>query len=141
MIDRLSHVAIAVPDLEEAISRFRDAYGITVSEVHTNEQQQVRLVYLELGNCRIELLAPAGPSSPLHRFLQRNPKGGLHHLCFGTDDLEGSLRRIVESEGIPIRPGRQQVNHAGVPIAFIHPDTAGNTLVELEGPAGSGPGR
>ena len=133
MIDRLSHVAIAVPDLEEAISRFGEAYGIAPGDVHTNTQQQVRLVYFDLGNCKIELLAPAGPSSPLNRFLRRNPKGGLHHLCFVTVDLEKSLRRILENEGVVIRPREGQVNHSGVPIAFIHPDTAGNTLVELEG--------
>lgn len=133
MIDRLSHVAIAVPDLEEAMARFGEAYGIVPGEVHTNTQQQVRLVYFDLGNCRIELLAPAGPASPLNGFLRRNPKGGLHHICFGTANLEESIRRVLENEGTVVRPTERQFNHAGVPIAFVHPDTAGNTLVELEG--------
>ncbi len=132
MFTGLSHVSIVVPDLVAAALRLRETYGLRVGEARTNAEQGVRLAYVDLGNARIELMEPSRPDSPVAKFLERNPKGGIHHVSFGVDDMEaaaGELRRggiRILGEGSP------QYNVAGERIAFIHPGDFLGTLVELE---------
>src|SRR5262249_46875998 len=85
MFTGLSHVSIVVPDLDVAARRLRETYGLTVGETRTNAEQGVHLAYVELGNARIELMAPSRPDSPVAKFLERNPKGGIHHVSLNVD--------------------------------------------------------
>jgi methylmalonyl-CoA/ethylmalonyl-CoA epimerase len=132
MITSLSHVSIVVPDLAAAARRLRETYGLRVGEIQTNEGQGVRLAYADLGNARIELMEPLRPDSPVAKFLERNPKGGIHHFSLGVDDMAataGGLRR----DGVRILgDGSPQYNVAGERIAFIHPGDFLGALVELE---------
>ena len=137
MFTGLSHVSIVVPDLAAAARRLRETYGLRVGETRTNEEQGVRLAYADLGNARIELMEPSRPDSPVAKFLERNPKGGLHHFSLSVDDMAataGDLRR----DGVRILgDGSPQYNVAGERIAFIHPGDFLGALVELEEQKGS----
>ena len=132
MFTGLSHVSIVVPDLAAAARRLRDTYGLRVGEIQTNAEQGVRLAYADVGNARIELMEPSRPDSPVAKFLERHPKGGIHHFSLGVDDVAataGDLRR----DGVRILgEGAPQYNVAGEPIAFIHPADFLGALVELE---------
>jgi methylmalonyl-CoA/ethylmalonyl-CoA epimerase len=132
MITGLAHVAIVVPDLAAAAARLRDVYGLTVGEAHLNQQQGVRLAYVELGNARIELLEPARPDSPVSKFLERNPKGGIHHFCLAVDSVDAAAREISGKGAQVLGEGKPQFNVHGGRIAFVHPKDFLGALVELE---------
>src|SRR5207344_1914935 len=87
MITGLSHVSIAVPSLEAAAKRLKELYSLEVSAAKVNEEQGVRLAYVELPNARIELMEPSRPGSPISKFLEKNPAGGIHHFCLNVDNL------------------------------------------------------
>ncbi len=128
----LCHVSIAVPDLEAAIEALSRRYGLDAGPVMENAQQQVRMTYIELANARIELMAPTGPGSPIAKFIERNPRGGIHHFSLGTPDVvaaAGTLRQAgIEVLGDPAT----QRNVHGDPIAFLHPKGFLGALVEME---------
>src|SRR5262245_50991759 len=95
MVTGLSHVSIAVPDLEAAARQLHDKYGLSVGAPMVNAEQGVRLAYVELGAGKIELMEPSRPDSPVAKFLERNPKGGIHHLCLGVDDVAAAERSFA----------------------------------------------
>jgi len=132
MVTGLSHVSIAVPDIAAAARHLRDKYGLEVGPPVVNEQQGVRLAYVELGASRIELMEPSRPDSPIAKFLERNPKGGIHHFCLGVDDVEGTTQRLAQNGVRVLGDGKPQHNVAGERIAFIHPSDFLGALVELE---------
>src|ERR1700756_5546682 len=101
MFTGLSHVSIVVPDLDAAARRLCETYGLTVGEIRTNAEQGVHLAYIDLGNARIELMAPSRPDSPVAKFLERNPKGGLHHVSLGVDGLASTAERL-QAQGLRI---------------------------------------
>jgi methylmalonyl-CoA/ethylmalonyl-CoA epimerase len=132
MITGLNHVSIVVPDLEAAARELNDKYGLVVGPRMVNAEQGVRLAYVELGAGKIELIEPSRPNSPVAKFLERNPKGGIHHLCLGVDDVAGT-ERSLSAAGVRMLGGsRPQHNVAGERIAFIHPGDFLGALVELE---------
>ena len=132
MITGLSHVSIVVPDLAAAAARLKKVYGLTVGETKVNEEQGVRLAYAELGNARIELMEPSRPDSPVAKFLERNPRGGIHHFCLGVDSVEATAQAI-SAEGVRVLgEGKSQLNVHGERIAFVHPADFLGALVELE---------
>ena len=132
MLTGLSHVSIVVPDLDAAARRLREAYGLSVGEARTNAEQGVRLAYVELGNARIELMEPSRPDSPVAKFLERNPKGGIHHFSLQTDDMAATTDGL-RGQGVRILgDGSPQYNVAGERIAFIHPGDFLGALVEIE---------
>ncbi len=133
MFTGLSHVSIVVPDLEAAVRRLRGIFGLTVGEPRINAEQGVRLAYVELGNARIELMAPLRPDSPVAKFLERNPKGAIHHVSLRVDDLAATADMLRQREIRILGDGRPQYNLAGERIAFIHPADFLGALVELEG--------
>src|SRR5262245_3204904 len=92
MITGLSHVSIAVPSLAAAAKRLKEVYGLEVGVARVNEQQGVRLAYVELANARIELMEPLRPDSPIAKFLERNPNGGIHHFCLRVEDVAATAR-------------------------------------------------
>ncbi|HKC32156.1 MAG TPA: methylmalonyl-CoA epimerase [Xanthobacteraceae bacterium] len=132
MFTGLNHVSIVVPDLAAAARRLRETYGLRVGETRTNEQQGVRLAYADLGNARIELMEPSRPDSPVAKFLERNPKGGIHHFSLGVDDMAATADGLRRDGVRILGDGSPQYNVAGERIAFIHPGDFLGALVELE---------
>jgi methylmalonyl-CoA/ethylmalonyl-CoA epimerase len=132
MITSLSHVSIVVPDIEAAARMLVEKFGLAVGERMVNEQQGVRLAYIELAGGRIELMEPSRPDSPIAKFLERNPKGGIHHLALGVDDMERTAHALSASGVRLLGDGKPQHNVAGERIAFIHPADFLGALVELE---------
>ena len=132
MITGFSHVSIVVPDLEAAARALAEKYGLTVGERMVNEQQGVRLAYVELANGKIELMEPSRPGSPIAKFLERNPKGGIHHLALGVDDMDRTAHTLSAHGVRFLGDGKPQHNVAGERIAFIHPADFLGALVELE---------
>ena len=132
MITGLSHVSIVVPDLEAAAARLKKVYGLEAGEARVNAEQGVRLAYVELPNARIELMEPLQPDSPIAKFLERNPAGGIHHFCLAVDSVDATAREIA-GEGVRVLGGgKPQVNVHGGRIAFVHPRDFLGALVELE---------
>ena len=132
MIGRLNHVAIAVADLDAATRLYRDSLGATVSEPVDQPDHGVTTVFVALPNTKIELLAPLGTDSPIARFLERNPDGGIHHLCYEVDDVaEGAAKLAGEGMRI-LGDGRPKIGAHGKPVIFLHPKDFLGTLIELE---------
>ena len=132
MITGFSHVSIVVPNLDTAAARLKSVYGLSIGEVKVNEEQGVRLAYAELGNARIELMEPSRPDSPVAKFLERNPKGGIHHFCLGVDSVDATAQAIAADGVRVLGQGKQQLNVHGERIAFVHPADFLGALVELE---------
>ena len=130
MIGRLNHVAIAVPDLAGAAALYRDTLDATVSEPVALPDHGVSTVFVDLPNTRIELIAPLGDSSPIAAFLERNPAGGIHHLCYEVADLAYASHRLADSGARLLGPPR--IGAHGKPVIFLHPKDFLGTLVELE---------
>ena len=133
MIRRLNHVAIVVPDLEAARERYLDALGARVSEAQDYPEHGVRVVFVELENTKLELMAPLGEDSPIQKFLDKNPKGGLHHLCLSVDDVEDAIDPITK-KGLRAIGGDKAVKEGahGYKVAFLHPQDFCGVLLELE---------
>ena len=140
MITGLSHVSLVVPDLDAARERLKQVYGLTLGEPQVNEQQGVRLAYVELPNARIELMEPSRPDSPIAKFLERNPKGGIHHFCLAVDSVDATAEAIAARGVRVLGEGKPQRNVHGERIAFVHPKDFLGALVELE-EQGPGPSR
>jgi methylmalonyl-CoA/ethylmalonyl-CoA epimerase len=134
MITGLDHVSIVVPDLAAAIARLEAVYGLEAGEPKVNEEQGVRLAWIELPNAKLELMEPTRPDSPVARFLERNPQGGIHHFCLSVDDLSSVLGALAGHGVKALGSGKAQRNVHGDPIAFVHPRDFLGALVELEQP-------
>ncbi len=132
MFTGLSHVSIVVPDLDAAARRLRETYGLGVGETRTNAEQGVHLAYVELGNARIELMAPSRPDSPVAKFLERNPKGGIHHVSLNVESMDAAADALRQQGVRILGDGRPQFNVAGERICFVHPADFLGALVELE---------
>ncbi len=132
MIGRLNHVAIAVPDLEAARALYRDALGGRVSEIVDQPEHGVRTVFVELPNTKFELLGVLGERSPIAAFLERNPAGGIHHLCFEVEDILAARDRLRGQGARVLGDGEPKIGAHGKPVLFLHPKDFCGTLVELE---------
>jgi methylmalonyl-CoA/ethylmalonyl-CoA epimerase len=132
MITGLSHVSIAVPSLEAAAKRLKELYGLEVGAAKVNEEQGVRLAYVELPNARIELMEPSRPGSPISKFLERNPAGGIHHFCLNVDDVAATRAGLARKGVRVLGEGKESRNVHGERIAFVHPKDFLGALVELE---------
>lgn len=128
----LSHVGIAVPDLDAAMRLFRERFGATISGPYENTAQKVRLAYVELSNAKVELIAPLGPDSPLHRFLERHPQGGLHHLALGVADANEAAEAAQAEDVRILGKGAPTPGHHGRPLFFIDPKAVLGALTEIE---------
>jgi methylmalonyl-CoA/ethylmalonyl-CoA epimerase len=137
MITGLSHVSIVVPSLEAAAKRLKEVYGLEIGTAKVNEQQGVRLAYVELASARIELMEPSRPDSPVSKFLERNPSGGIHHFCLNVDDVPSTVAGIAKKGVQVLGDGKEQRNVHGERIAFVHPRDFLGALVELEEKHGS----
>ncbi len=132
MITGLSHISIVVPSLEAAAKKLADIYGLQIGEINVNEQQGVRMAYVDLGNAKIELMEPSRPDSPVAKFLERNPKGGMHHFCVGVDSVAATRAEVSAHGAQVLGDGTPQFNVHGERIAFVHPKDFLGALVELE---------
>jgi methylmalonyl-CoA/ethylmalonyl-CoA epimerase len=132
MIGRLNHVAIAVPDLEAAAASYRTVLGAAVSPPQDEPDHGVTVVFVELPNTKIELLAPLGENSPIAPFLARNPAGGMHHICYEVEDL-AAARDHLKAEGARVLgDGEPKIGAHGKPVLFLHPKDFMGTLNEQE---------
>ena len=132
MITGFSHVSIVVPNLAAAARELAAKYGLEIGAIKVNEQQGVRMAYVELANAKIELMEPSRPDSPIAKFLERNPNGGIHHFSLGVDAIE-SATADMQGKGVRVLgDGQPQFNVHGERIAFVHPKDFLGALVELE---------
>lgn len=132
MIGRLNHVAIATPNIAEAAKVYRDVLGAKVSDPVPQPDHGVVTVFVELPNTKIELLEPLGANSPILSFLNKNPKGGIHHVCYEVDDIHAACAKM-RAEGATITgTGEPRIGAHGKPVVFLHPKDFNGTLIELE---------
>jgi methylmalonyl-CoA/ethylmalonyl-CoA epimerase len=132
MIGRLNHVAIAVPKLSEAVKSYRELLGATVSAPLALAEHGVTVVFVELPNTKVELLEPLGEGSPIAKFLERNPQGGTHHLCFEVEDILAARDRLRAAGAQVLGDGDPRIGAHGKPVIFLSPKDFCGTLVELE---------
>ena len=132
MIGRLNHVAIAVPDLKAATAVYRNTFGAHVSDEVDQPEHGVTTVFIELPNTKIELLGVFGEGSPIAGFLERNPNGGIHHLCYEVPDIKAARDRLVAQGARVLGTGEPKIGAHGKPVLFLHPKDFCGTLVELE---------
>lgn len=132
MIGRLNHVAIAVPDLDQAADLYRTTLGAKVSAPSEQPKHGVSVVFVELGNTKIELLHPLGENSPIAAFLGRNPAGGIHHICYEVDDILAARDKLKASGARVLGDGEPKIGAHEKPVLFLHPKDFLGTLIELE---------
>jgi methylmalonyl-CoA/ethylmalonyl-CoA epimerase len=132
MIGRLNHVAIAVRDIEAASRVYRDTLGAQVSAPESVPEHGVRVVFITLPNTKIELLEPLGPESPIAKFLDKSPDGGIHHVCYEVDDIAAARDQLLRTGARVLGTGEPKIGAHGKPVLFLHPKDFCGTLVELE---------
>jgi methylmalonyl-CoA/ethylmalonyl-CoA epimerase len=132
MIGRLNHIAIVVPDLDAAAAVYRDALGARVSPPQALPAHGVAVVFVELPNTKIELLQPLGADSPVRGFLDKNPGGGMHHLCYEVDDIIAARDRLRGQGARALGDGEPRLGAHDKPVLFLHPKDFCGTLIELE---------
>lgn len=132
MLGRLNHVAIAVPDLGAAVALYRDTLGARVSQPQALPDHGVTVVFVELDNTKVELLEPLGAGSPIAAFLEKNPAGGMHHICYEVGDIVAARDRLLEGGARILGDGDPKTGAHGKPVLFLHPKDFAGTLVELE---------
>ena len=132
MLGAINHIAIATPDLDQAVKFYRDTLGALVSSPQSLPEHGVTVVFVELGDSKVELLEPLGENSPIAAFLEKNPNGGMHHICYNVANILEAKDSLV-SQGLRILgDGQPKIGAHGNPVLFLHPKDAGGVLVELE---------
>ncbi len=132
MIGKLNHIAIVVPDLKAASDQYREVFGTQVSPPVDLLEHGVTTVFVTLPNTRIELLHPLGDQSPVTRFLEKNPTGGVHHVCYEVVDIGLAAERLKGAGMRILGDGKPRLGAHGKPVLFLHPKDAQGTLIELE---------
>lgn len=132
MIGRLNHVAIAVPDLEAASAQYRNTLGADVGAPQDEPDHGVTVVFITLPNTKIELLYPLGENSPITGFLEKNPSGGIHHICYEVDDIYDARDKLQADGARVLGSGEPKIGAHGKPVLFLHPKDFNGCLVELE---------
>jgi len=132
MIGRLNHVAIAVRDLAKAVAVYRDQLGAEVSAAVPQPEHGVTTVFVNLPNTKIEFMSPLGEASPIAKFLERNPDGGIHHVCYEVDDIVAARDALKAAGARALGDGEPKMGAHGKPVLFLHPKDFCGTLVELE---------
>ncbi|MDJ1015347.1 MAG: methylmalonyl-CoA epimerase [Paracoccaceae bacterium] len=132
MIGRLNHVAIAVPDLESAAAQYRDTLGADVGPPQDEPDHGVTVVFITLPNTKVELLYPLGDNSPIAGFLEKNPSGGIHHICYEVEDIAAAAAKLTADGARVLGDGKPKIGAHGKPVLFLHPKDFTGTLVELE---------
>lgn len=132
MLDRLNHVAIAVPDLRAAILLYRNSLQAIVSAPMALPEHGVTVAFVELSNTKVELLEPLGEASPIAAFLAKNASGGIHHICYEVENIKAARDHLVAAGARILGDGEPKVGAHGKPVIFLHPKDFNGTLIELE---------
>ena len=132
MLGRLNHVAIAVPDLAAAARAYGETLGAEVSAPQSLPEHGVTVVFVALPNTKIELLYPLGENSPINGFLEKNPSGGIHHVCYEVDDILAARDKLTESGARVLGNGEPKIGAHGKPVLFLNPKDFNGCLIELE---------
>ena len=132
MIGRLNHVAIAVRDLAKASQLYRETLGADVSDPVPQPDHGVTTVFITLANTKIELIAPLGDASPIDKFLERNPDGGIHHVCYEVADIAAAREQLKRRGARVLGDGEPKIGAHGKPVLFLHPKDFCGTLIEIE---------
>jgi methylmalonyl-CoA/ethylmalonyl-CoA epimerase len=132
MLGRVNHIALAVPDLAEAVERYRSVLGASVTEPEVLPEHGVTVVFVTLENTKVELLEPLGVESPIAAFLAKNPAGGMHHICYEVEDILAARDSLVAAGGRVLGDGNPKIGAHGKPVLFLHPKDFFGTLIELE---------
>ena len=132
MIGRLNHVAIAVPDLTAAAAQYANTLGADVGPPQDEPDHGVTVVFITLPNTKIELLYPLGEGSPIAGFLEKNPSGGIHHICYEVEDITAAALRLTSEGARVLGDGKPKIGAHGKPVLFLHPKDFNGTLIELE---------
>jgi methylmalonyl-CoA/ethylmalonyl-CoA epimerase len=132
MIGRLNHVGVATPSIEQSVALYRDVLGATkIGEKFAMPEQGVWVCFVDLPNSQIELIEPHGDASPLKGFLEKNPSGGQHHVCFEVPDIIAARDDMVAKGATVLNNGTPRIGAHGTPVIFVHPKNMGGVLVEL----------
>jgi methylmalonyl-CoA/ethylmalonyl-CoA epimerase len=132
MLGRVNHIAIAVPDLATATASYRDTLGAKVSQAQALPEHGVTVVFVELENTKVELLEPLGEASPIAAFLDKNPSGGMHHICYEVTDILAARDQLAATGARVLGSGEPKIGAHGKPVLFLHPKDFFGTLIELE---------
>ena len=129
---KINHIAIAVPDIKEAALKWQQALNMKKSEIMILEEHGVKVVFLEFSNLKIELLEPLNNKSPISKFLEKNPKGGMHHICFEVEKITETINSLKNKKINILGNGNAKIGAHDKPVIFLHPSDLSGTLVELE---------
>jgi methylmalonyl-CoA/ethylmalonyl-CoA epimerase len=132
MLGRLNHVAIAVPDLAAASAVYRDMLGAKLTAPQVLPEHGVTVVFIDVGNTKIELLEPLNTDSLIAAFLAKNPSGGMHHVCYEVTDILAARNHLKEQGARILGDGEPKIGAHGKPVLFLHPKDFNGTLIELE---------
>jgi methylmalonyl-CoA/ethylmalonyl-CoA epimerase len=132
MLGRLNHVAIAVPDLAASVALYRKSLGAIVTAPQHLPEHGVTVVFVELPNCKVELLQPLGANSPIASFLEKYPSGGMHHICYEVENIKITRDHLIASGARILGDGEAKIGAHGKPVLFLHPKDFNGTLIELE---------
>ena len=132
MIGKLNHIAIATPSLDNATKTYKDMLGVKISDPVDQIDHGVKVVFIELPNTKIELLEPLGENSPIENFLDKNKKGGVHHICFEVEDIDSAIMNLKRDGATILGDGNAKIGAHGKPVIFLHPKDFNGALIELE---------
>lgn len=132
MIGKLNHIAIAVPDLDASIQTYQKTFGASVSKKIDQKEHGVTVAFVELPNTKIELITPLGNESPIKKFIQKNPIGGIHHICYEVKNINESVSLLINAGARLVGSGEAQLGAHGKRVVFLHPKDFNGTLIELE---------
>ena len=131
-IGKLNHIAIAVPDIQKASSIWKNALGANISSTQLLPEHGVKIVFIESPNTKVELLEPLNKQSPISKFLERNPNGGMHHICYEVSNLENATKKLQSVGAKILGNGLPKIGAHGNPVVFLNPGDFSGTLIELE---------
>ena len=132
MLDKLNHIAIAVPNLKKAIIKYNSTFNAEISDTLDLPDHGVRTAFIKLSNTNIELLEPLDDKSPIMSFLKKNINGGIHHVCYEVKNINEAIKKLNANECQLIGNGIPRIGAHGKPVVFIHPKEFNGTLIELE---------
>ena len=132
MLGKLNHIAIAVPNIKEAAEQYKNIFGAKVSDPVEQPDHGVTTVFIDLGNTKIELLEKLGEGSPIENFINKNPKGGMHHICNEVEDINDAGQNLNDHEIAITGTGEPKIGADGKPVVFLHPKSCNGTRIELE---------
>ena len=132
MIGELNHIAIAVPNIDEAAKLYKNTFGAQVSKPLDQPLHGVQVVFIALPNTKIELISPLGADSPISKFLGRNPNGGIHHICYEVENIDAAIYKLSKENYKILGSSVPKLGAHGKPVIFLHPSEFNNTLIELQ---------